>query len=54
MMKFVIILSALLVLAVALPSSSVVEQEKELLKDMLQLLEKAQTTDGIINLLSLF
>lgn len=42
------IFSALLVLAAALPSNYVMKQEKELLKDVLQYLENAQTNDGIV------
>ena len=43
------IFSALLVLAAALPSNYVMKQEKELLKDVLQYLENAQTNDGIVH-----
>ena len=46
-MKFFMVFSALLVLAVALPSNYVMKQEKELLKDVLQYLENFQT-EGII------
>jgi hypothetical protein len=45
---FMLIFSALLALAAALPSNYVMKQEKELLKDVLQYLENAQTNDGTI------
>ena len=47
-MKFFMILSALVVLAAALPSNYVMKQEKELLADILGYLELAQTNHGII------
>ena len=54
-MKSFMILSALVVLAAALPSNYVMKQEKELLADILgytkQYLELAQTNHGIVDLL---